>query len=142
MRRRRLLQAGALLPRASRAQSPAWPARSIKLIVPLAPGGTTNVVSRLVAAELSRTLDQPMVVDNKPGAGTVIGVDAAAKAPPDGHTLVTVANSFCVTQTLVKSLPYDSQRDLQPVALMLKFDTYDTQVLDSYRTSIKIADYK
>lgn len=118
MRRRQLLQAGALLPLASRAQTTPWPARPVRLIVPFAPGGTTDLVSRLVAAELSRTLGQPVVVDNKPGAGTVIGVDAAAKSPADGHTLVTVANSFCVNQTLVKNLPYDSQRDLQPVALM------------------------
>jgi tripartite-type tricarboxylate transporter receptor subunit TctC len=59
-----------------------------------------------------------VVVDNKPGAGTVLGVDLAAKAPADGHTLVTVANSFCVNQTLVKNLPYDGLRDLRPVGLM------------------------
>jgi tripartite-type tricarboxylate transporter receptor subunit TctC len=57
-------------------------------------------------------------VDNKPGAGTVIGVDMAAKAAPDGYTLVTVANSFCVNHTLVKKLPYDSLKDLSPVAMM------------------------
>jgi tripartite-type tricarboxylate transporter receptor subunit TctC len=59
-----------------------------------------------------------VVVENKPGAGTVIGVDAVAKAPADGYSFVTVANSFCVNQTLVKNLPYDSRRDLRPVALM------------------------
>jgi tripartite-type tricarboxylate transporter receptor subunit TctC len=58
------------------------------------------------------------MVDNKPGAGTVIGVDMAAKAAPDGYTLVTVANSFCVNHTLVKKLPYDSLKDLSPVAMM------------------------
>ena len=96
----------------------AWPAKPVRLIVPFPPGGTTDVVSRLVAAELTKALGQPVVIDNKPGGGTVIGVDAAAKAAPDGHTLVTVANSFCVNQTLVKNLPYDSLRDLRPVALM------------------------
>jgi tripartite-type tricarboxylate transporter receptor subunit TctC len=116
MLRRHLLQVAALAPFAARAQ--AWPARPVRLVVPFPPGGTTDVVSRLVATELSKTLGQPMVVENKPGAGTVIGVDSVAKAAPDGYSLVTVANSFCVNQTQVKNLPYDSQRDLRPVALM------------------------
>ena len=118
MQRRKLLlgAAAAALPWASPAQT--WPAKPIRLIVPFPPGGTTDVVTRLVAAELSKTLGQPVVVDNKPGAGTVLGVDLAAKAPADGHTLVTVANSFCVNQTLVKNLPYDGLRDLRPVGLM------------------------
>jgi tripartite-type tricarboxylate transporter receptor subunit TctC len=103
---------------AGKAQAQAWPARPLRCIVPFAPGGTTDVVTRLVVAEMSRALGQPIVVDNKPGAGTVIGVDAAAKAPADGLTLVTVANSFCVNQTLVKTLPYDAVRDLAPVGLM------------------------
>ena len=116
MQRRHVLQGLAVTPFAARAQ--AWPAKPVRLIVPFPPGGTTDVVSRLVAAELTKSLGQPVVIDNKPGGGTVIGVDAAAKSAPDGHTLVTVANSFCVNQTLVKNLPYDSQRDLRPVALM------------------------
>lgn len=116
MRRRHLLQGAAALPFTAVAQD--WPTKPIRLIVPFPPGGTTDVVTRLVATELARSLGQPVVVDNKPGAGTVIGVDAAAKAPADGHTLVTVANSFCVNQTLVKTLPYDGARDLRPVGLM------------------------
>ncbi len=120
--RRLLLQgaAAAALPMlftAPRAQ-PAWPSKPLHLVVPFPPGGTTDVVTRLVGAELAKALGQPVVVDNKPGAGTVIGVDAVAKSAPDGHTLVTVANSFCVNQTLVKNLPYDGARDLRPVALM------------------------
>jgi tripartite-type tricarboxylate transporter receptor subunit TctC len=121
MQRRDLLLVAAaatlqLLPIASQAQ--AWPAKPIRLIVPFPPGGTTDVVTRLIATELTKSLGQPVVVDNKPGAGTVLGVDLAAKAPADGHTLVTVANSFCVNQTLVKNLPYDGLRDLRPVGLM------------------------
>ena len=121
MQRRDLLlgAAGAALalwPLASQAQ--AWPAKPIRLIVPFPPGGTTDVVTRLIATELTKSLGQPVVVDNKPGAGTVLGVDLAAKAPADGYTLVTVANSFCVNQTLVKNLPYDGLRDLRPVGLM------------------------
>ena len=119
MRRRHLLSAPAvLLPAWAAAQSAPWPARPLRAVVPFPPGGTTDVVTRLIATELSRTLGQAVVVENKPGAGTVIGVDSVAKAPADGHSLITVANSFCVNATLVKNLPYDTLRDLRPVALM------------------------
>lgn len=119
LRRDLLLSTAAMaLPWAGQAQTQAWPTKAIRLIVPFPPGGTTDVVTRLIAAELTKSLGQIVVVDNKPGAGTVLGVDLAAKSPPDGHTLVTVANSFCVNQTLVKNLPYDALRDLRPVGLM------------------------
>jgi tripartite-type tricarboxylate transporter receptor subunit TctC len=100
----------------SRAQS--WPGKPIKIIVPFTPGGTTDYVSRLIGVELAKSLGQPVVVENKPGAGTVIGVDFVAKAPPDGYSFVCVANSFCVNHTLVKKLPYDTLKDFKPVALM------------------------
>ena len=118
MQRRALILSAAALPWAAQAQTQSWPTKPIRLIVPFPPGGTTDVVTRLVAAELTKSLGQSVVVDNKPGAGTVLGVDLAAKSTPDGHTLVTVANSFCVNQTLVKNLPYDALRDLRPVGLM------------------------
>lgn len=118
MHRRSVLQLVALAAAPELAFAQSWPAKPLRWVVPFAPGGTTDVVTRLVAAEVSRSLQQTIVVDNKPGAGTVIGVDMVAKAPPDGLTLLTVANSFCVNQTLVKKLPYDSTRDFKPVALM------------------------
>lgn len=108
--------AAAAVPAVVRAQ--AWPARSVRLVVPFPPGGTTDFVTRLVGTELARQMGQPVVVENRPGAGTVIGVDYVAKAAADGSAFVTVANSFCVNHTLVKKLPYDSLRDLRPVALM------------------------
>ncbi len=119
MQRRQLIQAAAAmaaLPLAARAQ--AWPTKALRWVVPFPPGGTTDYVTRLVAAEIAKTLGQSVVVENRPGAGTVIGVDNVAKSAPDGYSFVTVANSFCVNQTLVKKLPYDSTRDLRPVALM------------------------
>jgi len=120
LQRRRVLQGvlAAALPGMASAQGADWPSKPLRWIVPFPPGGTTDVVTRLVATEVSKALGQAIVVDNKPGAGTVIGVDAAAKAPADGHTLVTVANSFCANETLVKALPYDAARDLRPVGLM------------------------
>ena len=110
--------AAALSTHALRARAQAWPARPLRLVVPFPPGGTTDHVARLVALELAKGLGQPVVVENKPGAGTVIGVDNVAKATPDGYSLVCVANSFCVNHTLVKKLPYDTLKDLRPVALM------------------------
>ena len=92
----------------------------LRVIVPF-PGGasTLDSVVRTLAPEMSRALGVPVIVDNRPGAGTVIGVDATAKAT-DGRTIGAVANSFTVNQTLVKTLPYDGARDLQPVALMAR----------------------
>lgn len=119
--RRTLLQAGAALgawPLLANAQSPGWPDKPVRLVVPFPPGGTTDFVTRLVGTELTKALGQPVIVDNKPGAGTVIGVDFVAKSTPDGGHFVTVANSFCANATLVKKLPYDTLKDLRPVALM------------------------
>ncbi len=121
MHRRQFIQSsiGALaLPAVGWASAEAWPARPVRIIVPFTPGGTTDVVTRLVGNALGKDLGQSVIVENKPGAGTVIGVDAVAKAAGDGYTFGTVANSFTANQTLVKNLPYDSARDLRPVALM------------------------
>ena len=122
LNRRRCLAvlAGAALTSRVRAQS--FPVRPLHIVVPFPPGGTTDYVTRLIAGELATRLGQPVIVDNKPGAGTVVGVDAVAKAPADGYTLVTVANSFAANETLVKKLPYDGHKDLRPVALMGRSD--------------------
>ncbi|MEZ5606408.1 MAG: tripartite tricarboxylate transporter substrate binding protein [Burkholderiaceae bacterium] len=119
MQRRQLIQAAAaavVFPAVARAQ--AWPAKPIRWVVPFTPGGTTDYVTRLVAAELGKALNATVVIENKPGGSTVIGVDNVAKSAPDGYSFVTVANSFCVNQTLRRNLPYDGARDLRPVALM------------------------
>ena len=108
--------AAVALPGTLRAQT--WPAKPVKIVVPFPSGGTTDFVARLVGLELGKLLGQAVIVENKPGAGTVIGVDAVAKSAPDGYTLACVANSFTANQTLVKSLPYDTLKDLRPVALM------------------------
>lgn len=124
MQRRHFLKASAATAlastlEASRAQGAHWPeVKPIRIIVPFPPGGTTDMVARLIGVELGKQLGQSVVVENKPGAGTVIGVDYVAKQPADGYTFVCVANSFTANRTLVKSLPYDTTRDLQPVALM------------------------
>ena len=120
MQRRLFIQTAAALaalPMGASAQG-AWPSKAIRIVVPFTPGGTTDFVTRLVATEVSKSLGQTIVVENKPGAGTVIGVDGVAKSAPDGYSFVTVANSFTVNHTLLKKLPYDTLKDLRPVALM------------------------
>ncbi|BEP46675.1 MULTISPECIES: tripartite tricarboxylate transporter substrate binding protein [Variovorax] len=120
LQRRALMQGAAALaalPALARART-AWPAKPVRIVVPFTPGGTTDFVARLVGTELAKALGQPVIVENKPGAGTVIGVDAVAKSAPDGTAFVCVANSFTANQTLVRKLPYDTLKDLRPVALM------------------------
>lgn len=97
-----------------------WPSQPIRFVVPF-PGGasTLDTVVRIMAPEVSKLSGQPVFVENKPGAGTVIGVDAVAKAT-DKHTFGGVANSFTVNQTLVRNLPYNTTRDLAPVVLMAR----------------------
>lgn len=98
-----------------------WPnGQTVRIIVPF-PGGasTLDSVVRTVTPDISKSLGSPVIVDNKPGAGTVIGVDATAKAT-DNLTFGGVANSFTVNQSLIKNLPYNTTKDLQPVVLMAR----------------------
>jgi tripartite-type tricarboxylate transporter receptor subunit TctC len=95
-----------------------YPSRPLRIIVPFPPGGTTDAVSRLVAQQMAQSLGQPVIVENKAGAGTLIGVDAGAKALPDGYTLTCVSASFTINHTLVKKLPYDTFKDFRPVTFM------------------------
>jgi tripartite-type tricarboxylate transporter receptor subunit TctC len=97
-----------------------WPNQPVRMIVPF-PGGASTLdgVVRLLVSEMARDLAGPVFVENKPGAGTVIGVDAVAKAS-DRHTFGGVANSFTVNQTLVKNLPYNLDKDLVPVILLAR----------------------
>lgn len=100
----------------------AWPSRPIKLIAPIAPGGLTDTLARMLASGLSTRLGQQVVVDNRPGGGGVIGMTAAAKSPADGYTLVLVYQGVAtVNPVLHKDLPYDTLRDFTPVARVATF---------------------
>jgi len=100
---------------ASSANAQDFPKGPVKIIVPFPPGGPTDTVGRLLAQKLQETWGQTVVLDYKPGAGTTIGVDFVAKAPPDGLTIGMVNSSFSVNPTLRKKLPYDTQKDLAGV---------------------------
>ena len=92
-----------------------YPARPIRLVVPYAPGGTTDYAARLLGARLADSLGQSVVVDNRPGAGSIIGSDVVAKAIPDGYTLLMVDTGFSVTPALYSKLPFDAGKDFTPV---------------------------
>jgi len=92
-----------------------FPARPVRLVVPFPPGGATDIIGRLLAAKMQEVWGQPVVVENKPGAGTVVGTDAVAKAAPDGHTLGMVVTAHVINPSLRSGLPYDTLKDLAPV---------------------------
>ncbi|TAG26889.1 MAG: tripartite tricarboxylate transporter substrate binding protein [Burkholderiales bacterium] len=98
-----------------------WPSKPIRFIVPFAPGGTSEVVARSVANELSKQLGQSVFVENKPGGAGVTAMQDAAKAAPDGHTLIlTHVGTLAVNPYMLKSQPYDVNKDFMPVTLLAK----------------------
>jgi tripartite-type tricarboxylate transporter receptor subunit TctC len=96
-----------------------YPSRPVKLIVPFGAGGPTDIFTRALAEELRKTLKEPFVMENRPGAGTIIGTDAAAKSPPDGYTLLMISATQTTTETLVPNKPFKLLRDFVPVASLL-----------------------
>lgn len=92
-----------------------FPQKPLRAIVPFAPGGATDIVMRLIAVKLADALGQPVVVDNRPGGGTVLATSQAAQAPADGHTLLVVTAAFAANPSLQAKLPYDSLKDFAPV---------------------------
>jgi len=95
-----------------------YPARLVRLIVPFAPGGSTDVIARLTAQKLSDRLGGQFLVENHAGAGGNIGMGLAAKAPPDGHTILVISSSFAVNPSLYAQVPYDPIKDFAPVTLV------------------------
>ena len=98
------------------AAAQSYPARSVKIVVPFAAGGPADVYARFIAQRLSDALGQSFVVDNRPGAGSVIGTDTAAKAPADGYTLLLMSNTHTVNETLIPSKPFQLMRDFVAIA--------------------------
>ena len=92
-----------------------YPNRPLRVIVPFAPGGGSDIVARVLAAKLSESLGQTAVVDNRPGAGANIGIGLAARAPADGYTLLVASSAFTVNPTLYATPPYDALKDFQPL---------------------------
>jgi tripartite-type tricarboxylate transporter receptor subunit TctC len=101
------------------AQALEYPSHPVRVIMPFGAGGPTDVFTRAIADELSRSLKQPFVMENRPGAGTIIGTDAAAKSPPDGYTLLMMSATQTTTETLVPNKPFKLMRDFVPVASVM-----------------------
>lgn len=97
-----------------------FPTRPIRLIVPVPPGGVTDTLARVVGKKLGDKLGQPVVVENRAGANTIIGTDALAKSRPDGHTLGIVATPLVVNPFVARNLPYEILRDLEPISLLTR----------------------
>ena len=97
-----------------------FPTHPLRLIVPFPAGGSNDVMARLIAPHLEQALGQPVIVDNRPAASGIVGTDAVAKAPPDGHTLLMVASSHTVVPATNAKLPYDAERDFAPIAMVGK----------------------
>jgi tripartite-type tricarboxylate transporter receptor subunit TctC len=96
-----------------------FPSRTIQYVVPLAAGSTTDVAARLLAQRVGQTLSAQIVIDNKPGASTMVGSAYVAKSEPDGHTLLMGASSLTVNQNLFKSVPFDTEKDFAPISLLV-----------------------
>jgi tripartite-type tricarboxylate transporter receptor subunit TctC len=100
------------------AAQPAYPSKAIRFILPFPPGGGTDILGRILAQKLSEELGQPVIPENRPGAGGNVGNEAAAKSPPDGYTIVICTSSIAVSKTLYKKLGYDPEKDLTPIGLV------------------------
>ncbi len=111
----------ALLPHVARAQAK-FPDKPITLIVPFAPGGVADITARSVGQAMSQSLGQPVVIDNRPGAGGIVATQAVLQAVPDGHTLLLVSNATAVSVHLFKKLPYDVTKDLTPISTLGFFE--------------------
>lgn len=113
-----VLLVGALAAATSTLAAEQWPSRPIRMIVPYAPGGGTDVLMRLLASALKDKLDQAIVIDNRPGAATNLGMSLAAKSSPDGYTLGVVTMAQATNPSLFSSVPFDVEKDFSPVSLI------------------------
>ena len=117
-----LVLAGAVITSASATIADDYPSRPVKIIVPFGAGGPTDVYTRAIAEELRKSLHQPFIMENRPGAGTTIGTDMVAKSQPDGYTLLMVSGTQTVNETLYAHKSYQLMRDLVPIAPLIDTD--------------------
>ena len=115
---RRALTLSALALAVAPAWAETWPLRPVKIVVPSPPGGSTDQLARAIGEKLSIAWKQPVLVDNKPGAGLTLGADFVAKSAPDGHTLLMAAVHHSIAPAVYKKLPYDFLKDLKPITVL------------------------
>jgi tripartite-type tricarboxylate transporter receptor subunit TctC len=100
------------------AQGPAYPVKPVRIVVPSSPGGGTDILARVIAQKLTESLGQQFVVENRPGAGQVIGIEAVARSAPDGYSLLMAASAIVINEVMYAKPPYDTLRDFAPVTLV------------------------
>lgn len=101
------------------ASAQAYPSKPIRFLVPYTPGGSTDIVARAVAVAVQKALDQPVVIENRPGAAEVLATELLARSAPDGYTILLISNTFAINETFVPKVPYDAERDFAPVAKLV-----------------------
>ena len=106
-----------------------FPEKRIKIIVPFAPGGGADIIARLLADFMSKDLGKPVIIENKPGAGTIVGTEEAARSAPDGYTLLMTSTPFVINPSIYAKLPYDTFKAFAPVALVARY--FDIVVVSS-----------
>ena len=111
---------GAVSPWAATRAQTAYPNKPVRIIVPLAPGGGSDAMARMMSQHLTERFNQAFVVENRPGASGILGADLVAKAPADGYTLLTVFSTHAMSAELFKKLPYDPVKDFAPVSLVVQ----------------------
>lgn len=95
-----------------------YPAKSLRVIVPLAAGGPSDTMARILATKLTEVIGQTVIVDNRPGASGIVGTELMVRSPPDGYTMALVSNTISLNPAVFKKLPYDTERDVQPISLL------------------------
>ncbi len=121
-RRQTLLTLGTALAAPSALAQAKFPERAVTVLVPFAPGGIADITARAVGEHMAKALGQPVVIENKPSAGSIVASQAVATAKPDGHTLLLMSNGNAVSVGLFKKLPYDPQKDFAPISTLGYFD--------------------
>ena len=107
----------ALAALAGAAQAQSWPTKPIRFVMPYPPGGSSDILARPIANEMTKSLGQPVLIEYKPGGGSTIGADFIAKSPPDGHTLVMLLTAHAINASLMPKLPYDTLKDFAGITL-------------------------
>ena len=118
-----LALAAALIGFSSAGAAQTYPVKPVRMIVPFVAGGNTDIIARVVSAEMTKNLGQQIVIENRGGAGSVIGTELAAKSPPDGYTLLMVSAAHVINPAMVKKLPYDSLKDFAPISIVADVPT-------------------